>query len=114
HVPDWRISDVHVACGLPVTGIRVRSGPWPPSVGGNMQADCTFCQIVSGELPADLVDEDERTVAFMDISPATLGHLLVVPRRHVGDVMAADPGDWLAGGAMGRGLARGVGGAWWA
>src|SRR6266540_1893355 len=34
---------------------------------GRMQADCTFCQIVSGELPADYVDEDERTVAFMDI-----------------------------------------------
>jgi histidine triad (HIT) family protein len=54
-----------------------------------MQADCTFCQIVSGELPADLVDEDERTVAFMDINPATLGHVLVVPRRHVADVMSA-------------------------
>ncbi|HEX4907560.1 MAG TPA: HIT domain-containing protein [Actinomycetes bacterium] len=61
-----------------------------------MQADCTFCQIVSGELPADLVDEDERTMAFMDISPATLGHVLVVPRRHVTDVMSADVEDWRA------------------
>ena len=71
-----------------------------------MQADCTFCQIVSGELPADLVDEDERTVAFMDISPATLGHVLVVPRRHVADVLSADPGDWLAVAAMARRMAR--------
>ncbi|HEV2825761.1 MAG TPA: HIT domain-containing protein, partial [Actinomycetota bacterium] len=76
-----------------------------------MQADCTFCQIVSGELPADLVDEDERTVAFMDISPATLGHVLVVPRRHVSDVMSADAGDWLAVAAMARRMARWVVGA---
>jgi histidine triad (HIT) family protein len=76
-----------------------------------MQADCTFCQIVSGELPADLVNEDERTVAFMDISPATLGHVLVVPRRHVSDVMSADAGDWLAVAAMARRMARWVVGA---
>jgi histidine triad (HIT) family protein len=43
-----------------------------------------------------LVDEDERTMAFMDISPATLGHVLVVPRRHVTDVMSADVEDRLA------------------
>src|ERR671923_639656 len=51
-----------------------------------MQADCTFCQIVSGELPADLVHEDERTVAFMDINPATRGHVLVIPREHSTDL----------------------------
>src|SRR5215207_2146758 len=76
-----------------------------------MQADCTFCQIVSGELPADLVDEDERTVAFMDISPATLGHVLVVPRRHVSDVMSAEVEDWLAVAATARRMARWVVGA---
>jgi histidine triad (HIT) family protein len=76
-----------------------------------MQADCTFCQIVSGELPADLVDEDERTVAFMDISPATLGHVLVVPRRHVADVLSAGSDDWLAVAAMARRMARWVVGA---
>jgi histidine triad (HIT) family protein len=73
-----------------------------------MQADCTFCQIVSGELPADLVDEDERTVAFMDINPATLGHVLVVPRRHVADVMSAGAEDWLAVAATARRMARWV------
>ena len=44
--------------------------------------DCIFCKIVSGELPATIVDEDERTVSFMDINPATRGHSLVIPRRH--------------------------------
>ena len=76
-----------------------------------MQADCTFCQIVSGELPADLVHEDERTVAFMDINPATLGHVLVVPRRHVTDLMSADAADWLALAATARRMARWVVGA---
>ena len=42
--------------------------------------DCVFCKIVAGELPATIVDEDERTLAFMDISPATRGHALVIPR----------------------------------
>jgi histidine triad (HIT) family protein len=46
------------------------------------EADCIFCKIVAGELPATIVDEDELTIAFMDISPATRGHALVVPRRH--------------------------------
>ncbi|HEX8862750.1 MAG TPA: HIT family protein, partial [Actinomycetes bacterium] len=71
-----------------------------------MQADCTFCQIVSGELPADLVHEDERTVVFMDISPATPGHLLVVPRRHVTNLIASDLEDWLAVAATARRMAR--------
>jgi len=44
--------------------------------------DCLFCKIVAGEVPATLVREDERTVAFMDINPATRGHLLVIPREH--------------------------------
>jgi histidine triad (HIT) family protein len=48
--------------------------------------DCIFCKIVAGELPARIVDEDERTIAFMDIAPATRGHALVVPRAHSVDL----------------------------
>jgi histidine triad (HIT) family protein len=44
--------------------------------------DCIFCKIVAGELPSDRVDEDEHTVAFMDINPWVRGHALVVPRNH--------------------------------
>jgi histidine triad (HIT) family protein len=44
--------------------------------------DCLFCKIVAGEVPATRVREDERTVAFMDINPATRGHMLVIPREH--------------------------------
>lgn len=49
-------------------------------------ADCIFCKIVAGELPATIVDEDERTIAFMDINPATRGHALVIPRAHATDL----------------------------
>lgn len=48
---------------------------------------CLFCKIVAGELPATIVQEDDRTVAFMDINPATRGHALVVPRAHVKDLL---------------------------
>ena len=50
-------------------------------------SDCIFCAIAAGELPAQIVDSDEHTVAFMDINPATRGHALVVPRAHSTDLM---------------------------
>ena len=58
--------------------------------------DCIFCKIVAGELPAQIVNEDERTIAFMDISPATRGHVLVVPREHSRDLLEIDPEDLKA------------------
>lgn len=57
------------------------------------QPDCLFCKIVAGELPARIVAEDELTVSFMDISPATRGHALVVPRRHTEDLYSIDRED---------------------
>jgi histidine triad (HIT) family protein len=50
--------------------------------------DCIFCKIVTGEVPSTIVDEDERTIAFMDISPATRGHALVIPREHSTDLLS--------------------------
>ncbi len=49
--------------------------------------DCLFCGIVTGEVPATWIHEDDRTVAFMDIQPATRGHALVVPRAHASDLL---------------------------
>jgi histidine triad (HIT) family protein len=49
-------------------------------------ADCIFCAIVAGELPATVVASDERAIAFMDINPATRGHVLVIPRAHSQDI----------------------------
>jgi len=58
--------------------------------------DCIFCKIVAGELPSERVDEDENTVAFMDLNPATRGHALVVPRRHAKNLLDIDPEDLAA------------------
>jgi histidine triad (HIT) family protein len=58
--------------------------------------DCLFCRIVAGEIPATRVAEDDRTVAFMDINPATRGHVLVVPREHANDLLVIDPEDLAA------------------
>jgi histidine triad (HIT) family protein len=46
-------------------------------------ADCLFCKIVRREIPAALVYEDERVVAFNDINPQAPTHVLVVPKRHI-------------------------------
>jgi histidine triad (HIT) family protein len=59
-------------------------------------ADCIFCAIVAGDAPAQIVDDDERTVSFMDINPATDGHALVVPRRHADNIHDIDPDDAAA------------------
>ena len=53
---------------------------------------CLFCRIVAGEIPSNRIDEDEHTVTFMDINPATRGHSLVVPRRHYRDLLEIAPG----------------------
>jgi histidine triad (HIT) family protein len=58
--------------------------------------DCIFCKIIAGELPAAVIDEDERTIAFMDINPATRGHALVATRKHVRDLMEIDAEDLAA------------------
>ena len=55
--------------------------------------DCLFCKIVAGELPSQRIDEDERTVTFMDVAPATRGHALVVPRAHTVHLLEIGPAD---------------------
>ncbi len=46
-------------------------------------ADCLFCKIVRREIPATLVYEDERVIAFNDINPQAPTHVLIVPKRHI-------------------------------
>jgi histidine triad (HIT) family protein len=57
---------------------------------------CLFCKIVAGELPAQILDQDERTMTIMDINPATRGHALVIPRRHSANLLEVDPEDLAA------------------
>ena len=71
-----------------------------------MATDCLFCGIVAGEVPGQIVDSDEHTVAFMDINPATRGHALVVPRRHSADLMEVSDEDLTHTMLAARRLAR--------
>ncbi len=54
-------------------------------------ADCVFCNIVAGELPASIVYEDETCTAFMDIQPVNPGHVLVTPNAHASMLADLDP-----------------------
>jgi histidine triad (HIT) family protein len=63
-------------------------------VAGEPQADCLFCKIVAGEVPATVVRETDTTVAFRDINPQAPTHVLVIPKAHHRDaasLAAADP-----------------------
>ena len=48
--------------------------------------DCIFCKIVSGEIPAQIVYENENIIAFNDINPAAPEHILIVPKKHIADI----------------------------
>lgn len=75
-------------------------------------SDCLFCSIVAGDVPADVVWSDERTVAFRDINPQAPVHVLVVPRRHIvnaGAVVDGDAADVTALITSAQGVARAEG-----
>jgi histidine triad (HIT) family protein len=61
-----------------------------------MSENCIFCGIVAGSIPSTRVAENDRAIAFMDIAPATPGHLLVIPREHSTDLREAAPEDLTA------------------
>jgi histidine triad (HIT) family protein len=61
-----------------------------------MSENCIFCGIVAGTVPSTQVAENERAIAFMDIAPATPGHLLVIPRAHSADLREASAEDLTA------------------
>lgn len=58
--------------------------------------DCLFCKIINREIPADFIYEDELVVAFLDIHPSNPGHLLIVPKKHAKDFLAASQEDITA------------------
>ncbi len=58
-------------------------------------SDCLFCRMAAGEVPADVVHETDRVLAFRDINPQAPTHVLVIPKEHhatAGALAAADPG----------------------
>jgi histidine triad (HIT) family protein len=67
--------------------------------------DCLFCKIVAGQIPATLVHQDERVVAFKDINAQAPLHVLVVPRRHIATLNDLSPADDELVGSMFRAAA---------
>lgn len=70
--------------------------------------NCLFCQIVAGEVPSQTIAEDERTITFMDINPATRGHALVIPRAHAKNLLEIDAHDLAAVAVAAQRLAQRV------
>lgn len=68
--------------------------------------NCIFCKIVRGEIPAIKVHEDELTLSFMDIQPASPGHLLVISRTHAANLLDIAEADLLAVTLAAQRLAR--------
>lgn len=70
--------------------------------------ECEFCRIAAGEKAARILYEDDDAVAFLDEAPATRGHALVVPKRHVEDLLLAPEAIsapvWRAARRVGNGL----------
>ena len=52
-----------------------------------MLKDCIFCKIVNKEIPAQIIYEDELIIAFNDISPVAPVHILVIPKKHIPNLL---------------------------
>ena len=53
-----------------------------------VEVDCVFCRIVAGEIPSEVVAENDCAIAVRDIAPVASTHVLVIPRRHLADATA--------------------------
>jgi len=65
-----------------------------------LAADCIFCRIVAGEIPAGIVTQDDELIAFRDINPVAPTHILVVPKRHVASISVLEDSDATLAGRM--------------
>lgn len=48
--------------------------------------DCIFCKIINKEIPSSIIYEDDTVLAFLDISPHSIGHTLIIPKKHYTDI----------------------------
>lgn len=52
--------------------------------------DCLFCKIIKGEIPSNTLYEDDIVKVFMDINPVSMGHILIIPKKHIIDLTQMD------------------------
>lgn len=103
HDPRLHTPSIHNFRRPPAASTDPRSPGAPtfkgdPAVGSDMSEDCIFCAIADGEIPGEIVYEDDLVVAFLDANPLAEGHTLVIPRDHH-ETLADLPAD--VGGAIG-------------
>ncbi len=55
-----------------------------------MPADCVFCRIIAGEIPAERLHDDDQVIAIRDINPQAPTHILIVPKHHLASLMDAE------------------------
>ena len=74
----------------------------------SQNTDCIFCKIVTGDIPSFELFEDDASLAFMDINPASEGHCLVIAKQHVANVFEIDEAALLAVAGSARRIAVAV------
>lgn len=52
--------------------------------------DCIFCKIINGDIPSYKIYEDEKMLAFLDVNPVSVGHTLIIPKKHTLDINTID------------------------
>ncbi len=63
-------------------------------------SDCIFCKIVSGDIPGDVMYEDDNVLAFRDLSPQAPVHFLVIPKKHISTINDIEDADTLLMGQL--------------
>lgn len=71
-----------------------------------MKDGCIFCNIIVGQLPSIKIYEDEKTYAFLDITPINAGHTLVVPKKHSDNILSIEDEDFCAVSSTVRKIAK--------
>lgn len=69
-------------------------------------SDCLFCKIAAGDIPADILYEDDEMVAFRDLAPQAPQHFLVIPKKHIENIAGMTGADDLLVGKMMRTAAK--------
>jgi len=65
-----------------------------------MAAECLFCRIAEGTIPATTVYSNDEIVAFRDVNPQAPTHILVIPRKHIASILELDPADEALAGRL--------------
>lgn len=89
-----------VDCGVTSLSPRAKSGYVHGGDKIVTQSECIFCRIAAGEVPAEIVWQDEQVVAFKDINPQAPVHVVIIPRKHVSSLAGTTSEDTQMLGAI--------------